>query len=146
MKLVYKVDRARNGNDAESHSPEDAILAPAEFLEFRSRTISEKMPQDIAALAAIENKIQFRLRDVASQSLEKLTPGITMHIVAVDEDAIHIKDDTAQVAGDHEISPGDMRCVESSPFAGRGAPGSALSPGREQASPSRPGQVICAFW
>jgi hypothetical protein len=52
------------------------------------------MPQDIAALAPIENEIQFRLGDVASERLEKQAPGPAMNAVTVDQHAIHIKDDT----------------------------------------------------
>jgi hypothetical protein len=70
-------------------------LRRPKFLEFRIRTISEKMPQDIAALAPIQHEIQFRLGDVASQRVKKLAPGIAMRSMTADEDSIHVKDDTA---------------------------------------------------
>ena len=110
-KRVDQADHTGNWCNFEMHLPEDAILAPAEFLELGIWTISEKMTQDVAALAAIKNEVQLRLRHLASEGLEKQPPGVAMHGVTVDKNAIHVKDDSAQLPGAHEVSPENMRCA-----------------------------------
>src|SRR5271156_6649575 len=78
MQLAYKAHRARDGSNPELHLPEDAILAPAEFLELWIWAVSKKMTQDVAAFAAIENEAQLGLGHFASERLEKQTPSLAM--------------------------------------------------------------------
>ena len=125
MKLAYHVNHSWNWGNIESHLPEDAILAPAEFLEFRLRTVSKKMAQDIGAFAPIKNEIEIRVRYVASERLKEQTPRPSMHRMTVHQDAIHVEDDAAQLSRAHEFPPG---------VAG---PASAVRP--------FPGQVLCAL-
>src|SRR6266478_2617792 len=84
---------------------EDAILASAEFFEVRFLASSEKMAQDVAAFAAIQNKIQIGLGHFASKRLKKPAPSLAMHGMTVDEDPIHVKDDATQLFEAHELSP-----------------------------------------
>jgi hypothetical protein len=77
---------------------EDAIFAPAEFFDVRVGTVPEKMAKDVAALAAIEDEIEFRVGDLPAQGVEKLAPGFAMGGVTIDEDAIHVEDNAAEVA------------------------------------------------
>ncbi len=127
------------------HLPEDAVLVPAKFLEVRIWTISEKMTQDVGSFAAIEDKVQLRLGDVASQRLQEEPPCLAMHRMTVDEDSIHVEDDAAQLSSNHKISPANAE------LAGRvhapcGVAEAAISLWLGAAkSPSVPGHVACAF-
>ena len=82
------------------------VLPSTQLLKLRIRAVAEKMSQDIAALAAIQNKIQLRLGHFPSQRLEKLTPRCAMHRMAIHENTIHIENDSAQRPGFHDDSPG----------------------------------------
>src|ERR1700678_4517678 len=114
MKFAHQADGAGDGRDLEPHLPKDAILAATELLEFRCRTIPEKVPQDVVALAAIQNKIQLGIGDFASERPEKLTPGLAMRRMTVDENSVHVKDDAEQLCA-HEVSPGKTRWDASAP-------------------------------
>src|SRR5882672_96764 len=125
VQLAHHMNHSRNWSNIESHLPEDAILAPAEFLEFRLRTVSKKMAQDIGAFAPIKNEIEIRVGYVASERLKEQTPRPSVHRMTVHQDAIHVEDDAAQLSRAHEFPPGVAR------------PASAVRP--------FPGQVLCAF-
>jgi len=108
MKVAHHANRPWNGNYIEPHLAEDAILAPAKLLEFRLGAISQKMAEDVAPLAAIQNEIHLGLGYIAFQRLEKRAPSLAMHRMTVDENAIHVKDDAAQLSKAHEFSPGGI--------------------------------------
>src|ERR1700722_10968065 len=123
MKLAHHADRARQRPNLMSHLPEDAILTSAEFFEFGIWTIPDKMTQNVAAFAAIENEVQLGLGHCSSKRMDKRAPSIAMHGMTVDEDAIHSKDDAVQSLGTHDVSPDEILGVSAScpPLAGRAA-------------------------
>src|SRR5580700_151057 len=117
MQFTHHADCSRYRSYFEPHLPEYAIFALAEFLELEVRTVPKKVPQDVAALAAIQNEIQFGLRHLASEGLEKQPPSLAVHCMTVDEHTVHIKDDTAQLIHDEVAKlrpaprPGHVICA-----------------------------------